>query len=194
MAGAPDLEVVIAGDGPESDRCLFEAEIADAPHPERFHVLPPVSDIWKLMAAVDIVAVPSRWPDPLPRTVMEAMAAGRPVVGYRTGGVPEMIVDGETGLLVEPDDVDGLARTIERLAGDPDLRRRFGAAAAERARGDFSLQAHLDRMEGILAAIPRSDPARAPIWITAGVARKISAANKRGVRRDARREWPSRWR
>ena len=47
-----------------------------------------------------------RWPDPLPRTAMEAMAAGRPVVGYQTGGVPEMVVDGETGFLVEPGDVD----------------------------------------------------------------------------------------
>jgi glycosyltransferase involved in cell wall biosynthesis len=81
---------------------------------------------------------------------MEAMAAGRPVVAYRTGGVPEMVADGETGFLVEPGDHRSLAGRIVALARDPELRRRFGAAAARKARAEFSVATHVDAMESIL--------------------------------------------
>jgi glycosyltransferase involved in cell wall biosynthesis len=81
---------------------------------------------------------------------MEAMSAGRPVVASRIGGVAEMVVDGETGLLVPPDDTDRLADCLIRLAGDAVLRQRLGAAATERARTAFSQEGHVDAMEAIL--------------------------------------------
>jgi glycosyltransferase involved in cell wall biosynthesis len=152
MAEQPGLQIVIAGDGPESEKQRLRDEIARSSRPEGFVVLPPVQEIWDLLAAVDMAAVPSLWPDPLPRTVMEAMAVGKPVVAYDTGGVAEMVVDGETGFMVQPGNVEGLADRMVRLAGDSDLRRRFGTAAAERARAEFSLSGHLDRMERILMA------------------------------------------
>jgi glycosyltransferase involved in cell wall biosynthesis len=144
----PSLGVVIAGSGPEVER-LF-GSIRESPHADRVTVLPPQEDIWALLAAVDIVAVPSLWPDPLPRSVMEAMAAGRPVVAYRTGGIPEMVVDGSTGFLVEPRDVSGFAAALERLSRDRLLRQRFGGASLLRVRRDFSFKAHLDSMEKLL--------------------------------------------
>ena len=150
MAERPGIQIVIAGDGPDGERQRLHDEIGRTLRPEGFVVLPPRSDVWKLLSAVDAVAVPSLWPDPLPRTVMEAMAAGKPVVAYDTGGVPEMVVEGETGLMVEPGDVEGLADRMVRLADDAELRRRLGAAAAERARTEFSLARHVDRMERIL--------------------------------------------
>ena len=61
-----------------------------------------------------------------------------------------MVVEGETGFMVEPGDVKGLADGIARLAGDTDLCQRLGAAAARRARTEFSINAHVDRMERIL--------------------------------------------
>ena len=148
MAEDPSLGVVIAGAGPELGG--LRTAIADSLHPDRFFLLPPSPEVWDLLAAVDMVAVPSRWPDPLPRTVMEAMAAARPVVAYDTGGVAEMVVEGETGFMVASGDEHGFAERILRLAGDADLRLRFGSAAARRAQADFSLTTHVDRMERVL--------------------------------------------
>jgi glycosyltransferase involved in cell wall biosynthesis len=150
MADVPSLFVVIAGAGPADEIERLRIEIAKSPFSERFFVLPPQREVWNLLAAVDIALVPSLWPDPLPRTVMEAMAAGRPVVAYRSGGVPEMIADGETGFMVEPGDREGLAERMVKLARDPELRSRLGTAAAARARAEFSVAAYVDAMEEIL--------------------------------------------
>jgi len=159
MGDDTSLGVVIAGDGPLPELRRLREEIAAADHSDRLMVLPPQKDVGRLLAAVDLVVVPSRWPDPLPRSVMEAMAAGKPVVAYRTGGVSEMVVDGETGVLVKSGDVEGLARGIARLAGDSALRLRLGSAASRRARSDFSFESHVDRMERILVdcAAARTD-------------------------------------
>jgi len=150
MAEVPTLDVVFAGAGPRDEIERLRAEIAGSPFSDRFFVLPPQREVWHLLAAADMIAVPSLWPDPLPRAVMEAMAAGRPVVAYRCGGVPEMITEGETGFMVEPGDQRKLAERMVRLARDPELRRRMGAAAVERARTEFSVAAHVDAMERIL--------------------------------------------
>lgn len=86
---------------------------------------------------IDIMCVPSTTPDPLPRSVMEAMGRGLPVVATRSGGIPEMIVDGESGFLV--DDVEALAGALIRLAGDPALRARIGEFARQRCLDMFTL-------------------------------------------------------
>jgi glycosyltransferase involved in cell wall biosynthesis len=83
---------------------------------------------------------------------MEAMAAERPVVAYNTGGVSEMVVEAETGFMVKPGDIDGLADRITQLAGDADLRRRFAAAAGRRARREFSFDRYVTSMERIFTA------------------------------------------
>jgi glycosyltransferase involved in cell wall biosynthesis len=101
------------------------------------------------MSAVDIVALTTRWPDPLPRVVMEAMAVGRPVIAYEGGGVGEMVVDQETGLLIDSGDVNGLAEAMVSLGRDEELRRQLGGAARERAARLFSVDRHVDRMESL---------------------------------------------
>jgi glycosyltransferase involved in cell wall biosynthesis len=73
--------------------------------------------------------VPSVWPDPLPGVVREAMSRRRTVVATGIGGNPDMVTDGENGLLVRPGDPDELASAMARLLGDPDLRARLGQAA-----------------------------------------------------------------
>lgn len=101
-----------------------------------------------LIPLFDVVAVPSHV-EPLGNATLEAMAAGRPVVGARVGGIPEMVVENETGLLVPPKAPAELAEAIGRLIADPALRARFGAAGADRARSAFSLEAHVARLEQI---------------------------------------------
>jgi glycosyltransferase involved in cell wall biosynthesis len=82
----------------------------------------------------------------LPRTHLEAMCHGRPVVGTRIAGVAEVVADGETGLLVPPSDPAALADAIERLISDRALRERMGAAGRQRVLSKFSTETYVDRM------------------------------------------------
>lgn len=80
------------------------------------------------------MVVPSLWHDTFPGVVFEALAFGKPVVGARRGGIPEMIHAGENGLLFEPDRPEELVAALRRLAGDTALRARMGQAARASAR------------------------------------------------------------
>jgi glycosyltransferase involved in cell wall biosynthesis len=97
------------------------------------------SDIKPYATDFDVSIVPSVYPDPLPRAVIEAMALGTPVIAFDVGGVAEMLKDGETGTLVrgEPPDVEGLAAQILRYLRDPGLREKQGRAARRRVERDF---------------------------------------------------------
>lgn len=95
------------------------------------------SDVAALLAAADVFVLPSRV-EGLPLTVLEAMAAARPVVATRVGGTPEAVVDGETGLLVPPGDVEALAAALDSLLGDSDLARRLGEAGRRRVEERFT--------------------------------------------------------
>ena len=106
------------------------------------------ADAPRLIPAFDLVAVPSHV-EPLGNATLEAMAAGLPVVGSRVGGIPEMIVDGETGRLVPSRDARALAEAIANLVCDPARMRAFGDAARARARDHFSVAAHARRVESV---------------------------------------------
>jgi glycosyltransferase involved in cell wall biosynthesis len=144
------LRFVFAGSGPEEFVRGLRAELDRSESAGRFQLLPPRPNPEPLYAAADLVCLASTAPDPLPRTVMEAMASGRPVAAFRSGGVEEMVVDGKTGMLVETGDVQGLARSVVALARDPSLRRRMGSEGRRRAEELFSVELHLDRMEELL--------------------------------------------
>ncbi|MEC3982634.1 glycosyltransferase family 4 protein [Amycolatopsis sp. H20-H5] len=96
---------------------------SDVPHPQ----------IMAAFAAAAVVAVPSRWPEPLGLVAIEGMAAGTPVVASRVGGLAELVDHGVTGRLVEPGDPEALAGALDTLLADPAQRSRLGAAGALRA-------------------------------------------------------------
>lgn len=81
--------------------------------------------------------------DGLPNVLMEAASQGQPLLATRVSGIPELVEDGRTGLLVEPGDRQALALALARLAGDPQLRRSLGAAALQRVRDSFSLAGNI---------------------------------------------------
>jgi len=145
-----ELHFLIAGHGPASFAGQLQREIAAGAAAGQIHLVPPQPEIWELLAAVDVLALPTLWPDPLPRVVMEAMAAGRAVVAYEDGGVSEMVVNGETGLLCRPGEVDDLSRAIVEMAANEALRNRFGEAGRKRARELFSVERHVNRVEQVL--------------------------------------------
>jgi glycosyltransferase involved in cell wall biosynthesis len=132
------FEAVIVGEGP--DRGLLEHEIGALGLAGRVRLVGERRDVPDLLADADVFVLPSR-SEGHPVAILEAMAAGLPVVASRVGGVPEQVSHGETGLLVEPGDPDELAAALRRLATNPPLRHRLGAAGRERAERAFDLDA-----------------------------------------------------
>jgi glycosyltransferase involved in cell wall biosynthesis len=125
LDAAAGLNLVVAGDGPLRDRIPFARGFV--PHDE----------LQQLYARAAVVACPSRR-EGFGVACLEAMAHGRPVVATRVGGLLDLVVDGETGIVVPPRDPAALRSALERLLADPDLRRRLGSAGRERARTHFS--------------------------------------------------------
>jgi glycosyltransferase involved in cell wall biosynthesis len=151
LAQAPELRFVLAGTGPAHFvRRVRREALADPVVRGRIHLLPPQPSGAALVAAADVVALTTLSPDPLPRILLEAMASGRPVAAFDSGGAREMVVDGVTGILCPTGDAPALARAFVRLAGAPELRAEMGRNGLSRARTEFSIQRWLDRIEEIL--------------------------------------------
>jgi glycosyltransferase involved in cell wall biosynthesis len=91
-----------------------------------------VADVKAAIAALDVTVLPTTLPEPFGGVVVESMAMGKPVIGTRVGGTVEQIEDGTTGILVEPEDPEGLARAMETLLRDAGLRSEMGAQARTR--------------------------------------------------------------
>ena len=100
-----------------------------------------------------IFVFPSLWHEPFGIPVIEAMAAGLPVIATRAGALPEVVVDGETGILVERGDTEGLAAAISRLLADPHLRERMGAAGRQRVQELFTWERSVARLEELYDSI-----------------------------------------
>jgi glycosyltransferase involved in cell wall biosynthesis len=97
-------------------------------------------------AAFDAMILPSI-NEGTPVSAIEALAAGRPVVATRVGGVPDVVREGEDGFLVEAGDVDALAERLSRLAADPELRERLGAAGRARVIPRYSVERLVDDVD-----------------------------------------------
>ncbi|WP_231992478.1 glycosyltransferase family 4 protein [Mycobacterium sp. 1164985.4] len=104
----------------------------------------------ELFRSARAVVVPSVWADPCPTVVLEAMAAGRPVIATASGGITDMVVDGRTGLLVSPGDVSALVKAITFVLNNPEAARTFGVAGRDRAR-EFTVGAVVARIEQMYA-------------------------------------------
>ncbi len=102
------------------------------------------SNIEEWLSAMDIFVLPSKWPEPSSTGVVAAMAVGLPVIGTNIGGTPETVVDGETGLLVPPNDHVALADAIVKLISSDELRSRMSHQAAKRARTLYSIKSYVD--------------------------------------------------
>jgi glycosyltransferase involved in cell wall biosynthesis len=125
LDAAEGLNLVVAGDGPLRDRIPFARGFV--PHDE----------LQQLYARAAVIACPSRR-EGFGVACLEAMAHGRPVVATHVGGLLDLVVDGETGIVVPPRDPAALRSALERLLVDPDLRRKLGSAGRDRARTHFS--------------------------------------------------------
>lgn len=113
----------------------------------------PHQELEPLYANAAMMVVPSRWPEPFGMVGIEAMARGRPVVGFAVGGIPDWLEHGKTGFLVAEADTAAMAEAIERILENRDLRSKLGEAAAQRVQQRYQPQLYLQQLMRILEKI-----------------------------------------
>ena len=165
----PDVVYVIVGDGPyrpELERLTASLGLGDS---VAFAGRIPADELPDAYALSDVFVMPSRAQLELDdvegfgMVYIEANACGKPVVGGRSGGIADAVVDGETGLLVAPDDPSDVAATLERLLADASLRQRLGAQGRARALADFTWGGFAIRLDAVLESARRDRrPSRSP--------------------------------
>ena len=111
------------------------------------------ADMPELLRKFDVLVLPSIWPEPFARAVLEGMISGLVVVAARTGGTPEIIVDGKNGLLFRPNDPADLAKKIAHLSDDPDSRQQMIAAGRQTILDRFTMKKMMDEIENYLQEI-----------------------------------------
>jgi glycosyltransferase involved in cell wall biosynthesis len=156
LGKTPDMRLTMVGDGPLRDaavdyvRChdlQKHAELTGSRTPTEVRALLGSADIFVQHSVVDPETGDS---EGLPVAILEAMANGLPVVSTRHAGIPEAVVEHETGFLVEEQDVDAMADAIAQLAASASLRERMGGAGHSRAKEHFTWDLERERLRQIL--------------------------------------------
>jgi glycosyltransferase involved in cell wall biosynthesis len=154
----PEARFILVGDGVL--RKQFETQAADLGLGKHFLFLGSREDVPEILSACDIAVLPSRM-EGLPNALLEYLAAGLATVATHTGGNPEVVSDGITGLLVPPDNPDLLAAAILRLLRDPDLVRRLGQSGREHVRDSFGFERLVKQIETLYSELlARREPAK----------------------------------
>lgn len=146
----PQARLVFIGSAPPNQNEFLHAledKIKDYQLEEKVTILPFQNDVWKVWDCIDIAAVPSTEPEPFGLVAIEAMLASKPVVGANHGGLKEIIINAETGFLVEPNDEGALQTALSSLITNQPLREKMGIAGHQRAASVFSLKKYVQHFE-----------------------------------------------
>jgi glycosyltransferase involved in cell wall biosynthesis len=145
----PSAVLVVLGEGPE--RARLESLAGEGVYlPGR------VGDVASWYRRAEVLVHPARW-EGFGLALLEAMLAGKPVVGTRVSSAPEIVADGETGLLVPPEDPDALARAVIELLADPRTAAAMGEAGLVRAGAEFSVATMAERTAAVYAAVSSAE-------------------------------------
>ena len=150
-AAGHDVQLLIVGDGPQ--RPMLEQQVAQAKLGDwvRFTGHDPQPERW--LAAMDVFVLPSYANEGVPQALMQAMMSGLPCITTDVGAISEVAHDGETALMVPPQDSAALAEMLTRLLADPQLRERLGRQARAFALANCTLDAMCDRMEEVFRSV-----------------------------------------
>ncbi|HJZ60485.1 MAG TPA: glycosyltransferase family 4 protein [Gemmataceae bacterium] len=140
------LRVVGKPEGGYADELRDRVRTAGAEVHVEFAGFVGCGDLPEFYRRADLFCSPAQYEGGVANVYLEAMACGRPVVASTAGGAPEAVTDGETGLLVPPDDVAAVVRAIDRLLADPALGRRMGEAGRRRVEEYFAMDRYIDRV------------------------------------------------
>lgn len=146
LASNPNTYYLIVGEG--SHQTALQAEVNRTGVHDRVIFAGMRTDIARLLAASDIFVLPTMT-EALPTVLAEAMAAGLPIIASRVGGVPEMVIDGQNGCLVEPEDVAGLSDACIHLSNHSEERVAMGAEGTKIVAQAFNIERQVDRLEDL---------------------------------------------
>jgi len=148
----PDFEIRIAGRGTMYEEGLRIVEAENLTR-VKFLGFQTGDELVRLRREARFVVVPSEWYENCPMVILEAFAAGKPVIGSRIGGIPELIEEGTDGLLYEPGDAHELASHMRTLMNDPTLASEMGRNARLKAEQRFSIEVYMQALLGIYAGV-----------------------------------------
>jgi glycosyltransferase involved in cell wall biosynthesis len=149
----PTWQLLVIGDGPMRE--ILEQQIRQRGLGDRVRLVGNQDNVEQWMNALDLFVLPSYGEEGVPQGIMQAMACGLAVVSTPVGAIREAVVDGTTGILVEPRNAEALAQGLARLMSDAALRRQMGEAGRHRAQTRFGIDGMLDRMETIFYRFAR---------------------------------------
>ena len=136
----PHLNLVLVGAGPPVEKVLKEL-LSQSQHRHRVHLVGHKPDPWPYFRAFELATLASLSNEGIPQSLLQAMYAEIPVVGTDVGGIPEIVRDGETGLLAKPRDAASLAAAFSRMLNDIDLQARVVKLATDQVRMNFQWDA-----------------------------------------------------
>ncbi|TBX71232.1 glycosyltransferase family 1 protein [Flavobacterium silvisoli] len=152
----PQTQLVFIGSAPPNQEFFeldLKAKISEFQLNQRVTIIPFREDIWKFWEAIDIAVVPSTEPEPFGMVAIEAMLAKKPVIAANHGGLTEIVLPEETGLLFEPRNSEKLAEALTILISDADKRTSFGLKGRERVHLHFSLEKHVSQFEAVFESL-----------------------------------------
>jgi len=152
QASLADVHLLVVGGGELRD--LLQRAVVSTGLVSRVHFLGPRRDLGDLLAAMDVFVLPSLW-EGLPLSMVLAMSAGVPVVATSVAGIPEVVEDGRTGLLVPPRDATALGAALARLFSDAAFRGRIGAAARAHVLTRFGIEHYVDSVVALYERLLR---------------------------------------
>ncbi|MEO0913564.1 MAG: glycosyltransferase family 4 protein, partial [Pseudomonadota bacterium] len=155
LRDVPEVALTLIGDGPE--RAALEAEAGPLGDRVTFLGYRSQAEVAEALAEVDLLVLPS-FAEGVPVVLMEAMAAGLPVISSRVAGIPELVEDGVSGLLLPPGDAAALAEALRALAADPARRAAMGAAGCARVEAEFNLGREVPWLAELLEAYVTDGP------------------------------------
>jgi len=153
LASFPATRLIIAGEGPM--RQHIEAVVKDLGLEHKVMLLGHRDDIAGVIKSFDISVLASYASEGVPQFLIQSMAAGKPVVGARTGGIPEVVVDGVNGLVVEPRNPAAIAVAVKELLGDPERMMSMGDAGHRLVVERYTRQKMLDEIEELYTRLVR---------------------------------------
>ena len=145
--------MMLVGDGPEYNSIELLSKNLNI-NKDYIRFLGNRNDVFDLLNASDMFILPSRL-EGLPISILEAMSQRLPVIATNVGGIPELVIDGETGILIPPNDPLALAEAMKRMISDPDMRRRMGEAGYQRVASEFSFERMTRQYEELYLSLLR---------------------------------------
>ncbi len=150
----PDAVFYIAGDGPQYEN--IRNLIHGLSLQDRVFMLGHREDIPEIMASLNVIVHPSYASEGVPQSILQAMAMGKPVVASNAGAIKEVVVDGETGFLIEPRNPAHIADRVRELYKHPELMNRFALAGRRLVKENYSVGKMLDRIESLYERLARN--------------------------------------